>query len=250
MEVKKMVNVDEMELDFYKKNEETELRPWLNVENAREAGLLGKWYTVKKAYVDDASVFDKEGHRIDGQSVEKWHLDFEEIPHKMTLNKTNFETMKRDFGNDNDKWVGQKVKFRVQQYAGYNPGIVIIDKQELKDMGETPPSSNSNDLEAEVMDLSRQTEQAKDNKEQDWFDQLRERLPKSKEDLEYPEKVAIEWINRIRMDLIDNGTKRVTLKMIRDNVNILWQEEEKDYDLGLMDEEMAGRIFQILKGCE
>jgi hypothetical protein len=124
--------------------------------------------------------------------------------------------------------------------------------------GEPSGSSSSNqqpkqeqpNIEAEIMDLSRQTEQAKDNKEQDWFDSLRPQLPKSKEDLKDPQKVAIEWINRIRMDLIDNGTKRVTLKMIRDNVNILWQEEEKDFDLGVLDEAMAGRIFKVLKGCE
>jgi hypothetical protein len=259
---KKMVNVEETKLDFYSEKKEGESTPFLNVTTARQDELLNKWVTVKKAYIDEASVFNKEGQRIEGESIDKWHLDFEEIPHKMTLNKTNFETMKKDFGPETNDWVGQKVKFRVQQYSGYNPGIVIIDKQELKDMGETPPSSSSKELlekvpskdedEPPVIDLSEEVNRIADQQimkdKVGWFESLRDQLPKTKEDLEDVEKVAAEWINRIRNDLIGSGVKNVSTKVIRDNVAVMVEQNEtSETDLGKLDENMGREIFKLLR---
>lgn len=245
-----MVNVEKMELDFYK--DDGKLQPFLNVKNAREDKLLGKWYTVKKAYLEDAAQFDGKGKRLE-ETIEKWHLDFEEIPHKMTLNRTNFNTMKKDFGPETDNWVGQRVKFRVQKYSGYNDGLVIIDKQELEDMGENPPESSSD--EPEVMNVENEVndivnEQVNGQKK-DWFDRVKGNLPQSKEDLKDKEKVACEWINRIRSDLLNEGVKKVTPKMIRDNVAVLVSEENmKEDDLGDLNEDAGRDIFKVLRNVD
>lgn len=134
MEVKKM---DVTTLDVYKTTGSG--KKYLNVTTAKEDKLLGKWYTIREAYVDEASKFDKEGNRLD-ETVDKLHLSFEEIDHIFTINKTNFDVLVKDFGTESDDWVGELVKLRLHTYPRGTKGVIIPSRQDLEDEGETPPA--------------------------------------------------------------------------------------------------------------
>ncbi|OPY29450.1 MAG: hypothetical protein A4E27_00174 [Methanobacterium sp. PtaU1.Bin242] len=134
--------MDVTTLDVYKKSGDG--KPYINVTTAKEDKLLGKWYTIKEAYVEAASKFDKDGNRLD-ETVDKLHLEFEEIDHKFTLNKPNFNTLVKDFGTESDDWVGEFVKLRITTYPNGTKGVIIPSRQDLKDEGETPPTKASKD---------------------------------------------------------------------------------------------------------
>jgi len=134
--------MDVTTLDVYKKSGDG--KPYINVTTAKEDKLLGKWYTIKEAYVEAASKFDKDGNRLD-ETVDKLHLEFEEIDHKFTLNKPNFNTLVKDFGTESDDWVGEFVKLRITTYHNGTKGVIIPSRQDLKDEGETPPTKASKD---------------------------------------------------------------------------------------------------------
>lgn len=257
-ETDRMVDVSNFENDkeAYKKNED--MKPWLNVKNARDEKLLGKWYTVKKAYLDDASKFNDNGEIVG--TVEKMHLEFEEIPHKMTLNVTNFNTMKTDFGTESDEWIGQKIKLRIQKWQSGTLGIVIIDKQELEDMGESPPSSSNEPevqqvtepSESDINDIVNEQVNQNSNKK-DWYTEIQEYLPTKPDDYEDPEKRAASWIQGIRQDIIGTGVQesKVTSKVIRDNTAILVEDgATEDHDLGKLDEAAGREIFKLLRKVE
>ncbi len=255
------------DLDAYKRTNSEDFKPWFNVENARKDKLLGKWYTVKKAYLDEATDWDKNGNPAG--KVDKMHLEFEEIEHLMTLNFTNLETMQKDFGTESDNWIGQKVKMRINKWPSGTEGIVIVDKQELEDMGETPPESSSKTRQSDeqaIDDILNQENEPKtldlsgkevngispeDDPKQDWFILLQKYLPETPEDIKNPEKRAAEWINRIRQDIISPNIRNPTIKMIRDNVNILVEDGHTfENDLGKLDIETGRGIFALLHKVE
>ncbi len=129
--------MDVTTLDVYKKSGDG--KPYINVNTAKEDKLLGKWYTIREAYVEAASKFDKEGNRLD-ETVDKLHLEFQEIEHKFTLNKPNFNTLVKDFGTESDDWIGEPVKLRITTYPNGTKGVIIPSRQDLADEGETPPT--------------------------------------------------------------------------------------------------------------
>ena len=135
MEVKKMVDVTT--LDVYKTTGSG--KKYLNVKTAKEDKLLGKWYAIKEAYVDEASKFDKEGNMLE-EKEDKLHLEFEEIPHIFTLNKTNLDVLVKDFGTESDDWIGELVKLRLHTYPRGTKGVIIPSRQDLADEGEQPPT--------------------------------------------------------------------------------------------------------------
>lgn len=138
MEVKKMVDVTT--LDVYKTTGSG--KKYLNVKTAKEEKLLGKWYTIREAYVDEASKFDKEGNMLE-EKEDKLHIEFEEIPHIFTLNKTNLDVLVKDFGTESDDWIGELVKLRLHTYPRGTKGVIIPSRQDLADEGETPPTKEA-----------------------------------------------------------------------------------------------------------
>jgi hypothetical protein len=129
--------MDVTTLDVYKKSGDG--KPYINVNTAKDDNLLGKWYTIKEAYVEAASKFDKDGNRLD-ETVDKLHLEFNEIPHKFTLNKPNFNTLVKDLGTESDDWVDEPVKLRITTYPNGTKGVIIPSREDLADEGETPPT--------------------------------------------------------------------------------------------------------------
>jgi hypothetical protein len=132
--------MDVTTLDVYKKSGDG--KPYINVNTAKDDNLLGKWYTIKEAYVEAASKFDKDGNRLD-ETVDKLHLEFNEIPHKFTLNKPNFNTLVKDLGTESDDWVGEPVKLRITTYPNGTKGVIIPSREDLADEGETPPTADA-----------------------------------------------------------------------------------------------------------
>lgn len=132
--------MDVTTLDVYKKSGDG--KPYINVNTAKDDNLLGKWYTIKEAYVEAASKFDKDGNRLD-ETVDKLHLEFNEIPHKFTLNKPNFNTLVKDLGTESDDWVGEPVKLRITTYPNGTKGVIIPSREDLADEGEVPPTADA-----------------------------------------------------------------------------------------------------------
>ncbi len=221
---------------------------YLNAEAARRDKIVNKWMEIEDVYKETFNE-TKQGKTI---QVDKLVLKFSNIDYELPLNKTNGRTMIKDFGGETDNWVGKKIKFRIHQYET-GEGIVIKSKQELEDEGETPPSSDSNEpdlLNMTETDVNNIPDEAM-KKTKDWFDKVEENLPQSKEDLKDKEKVACEWINRIRSDLLNEGVKKVTPKMIRDNVAVLVSEENmKEDDLGDLNEDAGRDIFKVLRNID
>jgi len=152
--------MDVTTLDVYKKSGDG--KPYINVNTAKEDNLLGKWYTIREAYVEAASKFDKEGNRLD-ETVDKLHLEFNEIPHKFTLNKPNFNTLVKDLGTESDDWVGEPVKLRITTYPNGTKGVIIPSREDLADEGETPPTkeaTNDKDFIKEAMKKSSAVKEA------------------------------------------------------------------------------------------
>jgi len=123
---------------------------------------------------------------------------------------------------------------------------------------EKPENTNQKDLEdngAKVMqvgptdeEINRIADQQIQKANGNWYKIIEQYLPKNKEDLEDPEKVAAEYINRLRSDIIGTGVKNVTPKMIRDNVVILVEDGNTvEEDLGKLDEEKGKMIFKLLR---
>lgn len=139
--------VDVTTLDVYKTSGTG--KKFLNVTTAKEDKLLGKWYTIKSAYVDEASKFDKEGNRLE-ETEDKLHLDFVEIPHIFTINKTNFDVLVKDFGTESDNWAGELVKLRLHTYPRGTKGVIIPSRQDLEDEGETPPAKAVTDDKEQI----------------------------------------------------------------------------------------------------
>ena len=106
--VKKMVDVTT--LDAYKEKEKSDLIPYLNVARAEEDELEYEWIKIESAYLDDAGDFDDKGNRVEGETVEKLHLDlaYGEGLYKWPLNRTNLRTLTRDFGKESDDWRGHE----------------------------------------------------------------------------------------------------------------------------------------------
>ncbi len=156
-----------------------------------------------------------------------------------------------------------KQKNKTNKY--YTNLFEVLQDEDAGGEPSTPSSSSSSSGEPETMDLRRSDEDAvneimdndnkfhkakkvKKQKKGDWFEKLKDYLPEKNEDLEIPEKRHAEWINRIRSDLIGNGTRKVTMKMIRDNVAILVEDgTTRDHDLGTLDEETGRGIFTLLR---
>lgn len=149
--------VDVTTLDAYKEKEKTDMIPYLNVARAEEDELEYEWIKIESAYLDDAGVFDDKGNRVEGETVEKLHLDLEygEALYKWPLNRTNLRTLTRDFGKESDDWVGEFVKVKVHDWPSGARGLVVISREELRklkveipekdkgDVGDSPPSSSS-----------------------------------------------------------------------------------------------------------
>lgn len=138
---------------------------YLNVENAKRFHLLFKWLNIQDAQMEPATVF-KDGKPTD-EKEDKLHLYFKEnvewksdegedkkgkVVFKWPLNPTNLRTTAQLYGTESDDWVGMKVKLRVQNYPRAKPGLVVISREELDDMGETPPTSSSK-IKVEVDDI-------------------------------------------------------------------------------------------------
>ena len=149
--------VDVTTLDAYKEKEKTDMIPYLNVARAEEDELEYEWIKIESAYLDDAGVFDDKGNRIEGETVEKLHLDlaYGEGLYKWPLNRTNLRTLTRDFGKESDDWVGEFVKVKVHDWPSGARGLVVISREELRklkveiperedgDVGGDPSSSSS-----------------------------------------------------------------------------------------------------------
>ena len=114
------------------------------MKTAKEDKLVGKWFTIKEAFVEPASKFDKEGKLLE-EKEDKLHLHFEEIDHQMTLNKTNFDTLVKDFGTESDEWVGEYVKLRINTWPSGTQGVIIRSREDLELEGETPPSKEASE---------------------------------------------------------------------------------------------------------
>lgn len=134
--------MDVTTLDIYKTSGSG--KKFLNMTAAKEEKLLGKWYTIKEAYLAPASQFDTKGNMLE-EKVEKLHLDFEEIPHVFTLNKTNVDTLVKDFGSETEEWIGELVKLRIHTYPQGAKGVVIASREDLTDEGESIPAKSVKD---------------------------------------------------------------------------------------------------------
>lgn len=134
--------VDVTTLDVYQGTGSGKL--FLNVKTAKEDKLVGKWFTIKEAFVEPASKFDKEGKLLE-EKEDKLHLHFEEIDHQMTLNKTNFDTLVKDFGTESDEWVGEYVKLRINTWPSGTQGVIIRSREDLELEGETPPTKEASE---------------------------------------------------------------------------------------------------------
>jgi hypothetical protein len=132
--------VDVTTLDVYQGTGSGKL--FLNVKTAKEDKLVGKWFTIKEAFVEPASKFDKEGKLLD-EKEDKLHLHFEEIDHLMTLNKTNFDTLVKDFGTESDDWVGEYIKLRINTWPSGTQGVIIRSREDLELEGEKPPTKEA-----------------------------------------------------------------------------------------------------------
>lgn len=66
------------------------------------------------------------------------------------------------------------------------------------------------------------------------------------EDLEDKDKVAEEWLKRIHQDFLGQGTNP-TRKMMFTELNAMFMDEAKEDDLGLLDKDMAKRVFRLIK---
>ena len=134
--------VDVTTLDVYKRTGNG--KKFLNVTTAKEDKLLGRWLTIQEAYVAPASKFDKNGNMLE-EKEDKLHLKFKEIDHIFTINKTNFDTLVKDFGTESDNWIGELVKLRLHTYPQGAKGVIIPSREDLKDEGETIPSKEVSD---------------------------------------------------------------------------------------------------------
>jgi len=140
--------VDVTTLDAYKEKEKTDMVPYLNVARAEEDELEYEWIKIESAYLDDAGVFDDKGNRVEGETVEKLHLDlaYGEALYKWPLNRTNLRTLTRDFGKESDDWVGEFVKVKVHDWPSGARGLVVISREELRKLKVEIPEKDKEDV--------------------------------------------------------------------------------------------------------
>jgi hypothetical protein len=151
--------MDVTTLDVYKSNGTG--KKFLNMDSAKEDKLLGKWFTIAEAYVDAASKFDKDGNRLD-ETEDKLHLKFPEIEHVFTINKTNYNTLVKDFGTESDDWVNELVKLRIHTYPQGKKGIIIASRQDLEDEGETIPTKEAMSDKDKIKEATKKSSAIKD----------------------------------------------------------------------------------------
>jgi hypothetical protein len=206
---------------------------FLKAENLRSLKMINKWVTISDAHIQSLPE-TKNGKQVE---VNKVVLGFKELEFELPLNITNGRTMKKDFGDETDNWIGQKIKFRVHQYET-GEGVVIKSRQELEDEGdEIPPKSSSS--KTRQSDEQAVDEILNQGKEPETLDLSGKQAEKDPE--------AYGWLNKITNDIIGEQ-REPTESGLKTEIFKLAEIEAKDPDLGTLDMEMAKRIFTLIDG--
>lgn len=122
-------------------------KTYLSLDIARQEKLLNKWMEIETEEV--RTMREKDFQTGEEHEVDKIVLGFKDMEYSLPLNKTNGRVLIKDYGADTKKWIGLKIKFKVNTYPSGTQGIGIKSLQDLEDEGETPPQTSSQEANAD-----------------------------------------------------------------------------------------------------